>query len=72
MKKSPHATLKLEQKKLLGFRIQTTVSQASGAESILKIGAKAGNKSGGKAGVKVGSKPTVCFTIGAKSGSKSN
>jgi hypothetical protein len=75
MKKSATTTLKLEQKKLLGFRIQGA-GQASDAEHSPKIGSKVGNKGeqetgtdhNRKIGAKVGGKGDN--KIGAKVGSK--
>lgn len=55
MKNPVTATLKLEQKKLLGFRIQP-LEQASAAENIRKIGSKVGGKGDIKIGAKIGSK----------------
>lgn len=57
MEKSLPATLKLEQKKLLGFRIQT-VEPTSGVKHTHKIVAKVGGKAGVKMGTKAGAKPT--------------
>jgi hypothetical protein len=57
MKKALPATLKLEQKKLLGFRIQPA-EEVSGGENSRKIGSK------------VGAKPVMNTKIGAKVGSK--
>jgi hypothetical protein len=68
MKKPVPATLKLEQKKLLGFRIQAA-EQASDAEHSSKIGSKVGGKVG-NIGVKAGAKPTMVTRIGAKVGAK--
>ncbi len=75
MKKSVPATLTLEQKKLLGFRIQAA-EQTSDAEHSSRIGSKVGNKGEqtpgtdhmGKIGSKVGGKGDA--KIGAKVGSK--
>lgn len=72
MKKAVPVTLKLEQKKLLGFRIQTEV-QASDAEHSCKPGSKVGGKVGGKVGnigAKAGSKPNSSARIGTKAGTK--
>jgi hypothetical protein len=69
MKKTVPATLKLEQNKLLGFRIQGA-EQVADAEPSRKIGSKVGGKGENKIGAKVGSKPGVDARIGAKVGSK--
>lgn len=75
MKKSVPATLTLEQKKLLGFRIHAT-ELASDADHSCKIGSKVGGKGNqttgteviAKTGSKVGGKADA--RTGAKVGSK--